>query len=305
MGSCFAENIGNRLSDNKFNTQINPFGALYNPSSIASSVESLLDEKIYTSNELFLQDGVWNSYSHHSRFSDLSPDECLIKINDEASAAQKQLKECDMLMITFGSAFVYRLKINGEIVSNCHKQPEKDFNRERLSVDQIASQYNELIQRLLTLRPEMNILFSVSPIRHLKDGLHENQLSKATLLLAIEQLCKSFPKSVFYFPAYEIVIDELRDYRFYADDMTHPSTLAINYIWECFSNSCLSKKSLQFITNWQEIQKAVSHRPFQPKSSEFQLFARKNVEKLEILSTQYPSIDFTKEKEYFTGLLSD
>lgn len=305
MGSCFAENIGNRLSDNKFNARINPFGVLYNPSSIASSVESLLDERIFTSKDLFQQDGIWNSFSHHSRFSDLCLDECLNMINVEASAAQKQLKECDMLMITFGSAFAYKLKTNGAIVANCHKLPEKDFNLKRLSVDEIVSQYNELIQRLLTLRPEINILFTVSPIRHLKDGLHENQLSKATLMLAIDLVCKSFPKSTFYFPAYEIIMDELRDYRFYAEDMTHPSTLAIDYIWECFCNCCLDKKSLQFITVWQEIQKAVSHRPFQPGSSAFQLFVRKNKEKLGILSTQYPSLDFTKEKEYFTGLLSD
>lgn len=305
MGSCFAENIGNKLSDNKFNIRINPFGVLYNPSSIASSLQSLLDERIFTSNDLFQQDAIWTSFSHHSRFSDLSLDKCLNMINVEASAAQIHLKECDTLMITFGSAFVYKLKTNGAIVANCHKLPEKNFNRQRLSVDEIVSQYNELIQRLLTLRPEMNILFTVSPIRHLKDGLHENQLSKAILLLAIDQLCKSFPINVFYFPAYEIILDELRDYRFYAEDMTHPSTLAIDYIWECFCHCCLDKKSLQFMTVWQEIQKAVNHRPFQPGSSAFQLFVRKNREKLEKLSSQYPTIDFTKEKDYFTGLLSE
>lgn len=305
MGSCFAENIGNRLSDNKFNIQVNPFGILYNPSSIATSIQSLLDERIFTSKDLFQQDAVWNSFSHHSRFSDLCINKCLNMINTEASAAQKQLKECDLLTITFGSAFVYKLKPDGTVVSNCHKLPEKSFDRHRLSVDEIVDQYNKLIQRLLTLHPEMNILFTVSPIRHLKDGLHENQLSKATLLLAIDQLCSLFPSNVFYFPAYEIVMDELRDYRFYAEDMTHPSGVAIEYIWEYFCRCCVTKKSLQFMSLWQEIQKAVNHRPFQPQSSAFQLFVRKNENKLQLLSSQYPSIDFAKEKEYFRGLLSD
>lgn len=305
LGSCFAEHIGNRLADNKFNTQINPFGVLYNPSSIASSLHALLDEKIFTSNDLFQQEGVWNSFSHHSRFSDLCIDNCLHKINTEASTAQKQLKACDLLTITFGSAFVYKSKSDGTVVSNCHKLPEKSFERHRLSVDEIVAQYKELIPRLLTLQPEMKILCTVSPIRHLKDGLHANQLSKATLLLAIDQLCSLFPFNVFYFPAYEIVMDELRDYRFYAEDMTHPSGVAIEYIWECFCRCCIAKKSLQFMTLWQEIQKAVNHRPFQPQSSAFQLFVRKNEEKLRLLSSQYPSIDFAKEKEYFRGLLSD
>lgn len=305
MGSCFAENIGNRLSDNKFSILVNPFGVLYNPFSIATSIQSLLDERIFTSNDLFQQDGVWNSFSHHSRLSDLCIDNCLNKINTEASAAQKQLKECDLLTITFGSAFVYKLKSDGTVVSNCHKLPEKSFNRHRLSVDEIVDRYKQLIPRLLTLHPEINILFTVSPIRHLKDGLHENQLSKATLLLAIDQLCGLFPENAFYFPAYEILMDELRDYRFYAEDMTHPSGVAIDYIWECFCRCCVAKKSLQFMTLWQEIQKAVNHRPFQPESSAFQNFVRKNEEKLQILSSQYPAIDFAKEKEYFRDLLSE
>ncbi|MDD2524952.1 MAG: GSCFA domain-containing protein [Bacteroidales bacterium] len=305
MGSCFAEHIGNRLSDNKFDIQINPFGVLYNPSSITSSLQALLDAKIFTSNDLFEQEGVWNSFSHHSRFSDLSIDNCLQKINTEASRAQKQLKACDLLTITFGSAFVYKLKSDGSVVSNCHKRSEKSFDRHRLSVDEIVVPYKELIPRLLTLHPEMKIVCTVSPIRHLKDGLHANQLSKATLLLAIDQLCCLFPETVFYFPAYEIVMDELRDYRFYADDMTHPSGVAIEYIWECFCHCCIAKKSLQFMTLWQEIQRAINHRPFQPQSAAFQTFVRKNEEKLELLSSHYPSIDFAKEKEYFRGLLSD
>ena len=234
MGSCFAENIGRKLEENKFSVDINPFGTLYNPASVAEGLRMLLRPERFTSGDLFRHEGVYHSFTHHSRFSAPSEEECLDHINSRLSQSSDFLRKATRLVITLGTAFVYRLKSDGRIVSNCHKLPEKMFDRQRLSTQEIVEDWKPLLLALWEQNPALKILFTVSPIRHWKDGAHENQLSKATLLLATDALQKDYPGRIAYFPAYEILMDELRDYRFYADDMLHPSPLAIDYIFATF-----------------------------------------------------------------------
>ena len=274
MGSCFAENIGRKLEENKFSVDINPFGTLYNPASVAEGLRMLLRPEYFTPGDLFQHEGIYHSFTHHSRFSAPSEEECLGHINSRLSESSDFLRKATRLVITLGTAFVYRLKSDGRIVSNCHKLPEKMFDRQRLSTQEIVEDWKPLLLALWEQNPALKILFTVSPIRHWKDGAHENQLSKATLLLATDALQKDYPGRIAYFPAYEILMDELRDYRFYADDMLHPSPLAIDYI-----------------------QKAINHKPFQPDSEAYKRFILQTLLKMERISEKIPSFDIRKEIE--------
>ena len=213
FGSCFAENIGNLLLANKFRCDVNPFGILYNPLSVAEAIRQTLSYKTYNEADLFCDRAGWHSFMHHSSFSGNSAEECLSRINDRLGRAAIELPQTDWLMITWGTAWVYSLKETGTIVGNCHKQPDKLFTRRLLSVEEIVSEYFNLLKTLRELNPRLNVLFTVSPIRHAKDGMHGNQISKSTLLLAVDTLQRHFPMC-HYFPSYEIMMDELRDYRF-------------------------------------------------------------------------------------------
>ena len=200
-------------------------------------------------------------------------------------------------MLTFGTAYVYEQKETGKVVSNCHKLPENKFNRRLLSVEEIVEDYTALITEMAARNPDLKWLFTVSPIRHIRDGMHANQLSKSTLLLAIDRLQQLFPERVFYFPSYEIILDELRDYRFYADDMLHPSPLAVNYLWKCFSDSFFSAETKQVMTEVEDIRKDMAHKPFHPESEAYQRFLGQIVLKIERLIGKYPYLDFQKETE--------
>lgn len=230
-GSCFSEHIGNLLAEHKFSCDVNPFGVLYNPMSIATSIQCLLKKALYREKDLREEQGIWYSLMHHSTFSSHKEEDCLQKINQRIAQGHEHLNQADWIIFTWGSSFVYTWKENGEIVGNCHKLPSRLFERKMVSADEITAIYLPLLQELKAVRPNLQCLFTVSPIRHLKDGLHGNQLSKANLLIAIDQICRQMD-FCHYFPSYEIMIDELRDYRFYADDMMHPSPLATQYIWE-------------------------------------------------------------------------
>ncbi|MDR1202895.1 MAG: GSCFA domain-containing protein [Tannerellaceae bacterium] len=297
MGSCFAENIGTKLNDAKFTVDVNPFGILYNPASVALSLKTLLHPAQFSSDDLFEHEGLFHSFAHHSRFSSPSPEESSDKINRRLAVSAANLSKASRLVITFGTAFVYRLKSTGQIVSNCHKLPEKMFFREILSAEAILTEWNTLFLSLWEQNPDVKILFTVSPIRHWRDGAHTNQLSKATLLLAVDALQRKYPERIGYFPAYEIMMDELRDYRFYADDMLHPSSVAIEYIWECFTRHCLARESQVVLKEWQEIQKAMNHRPFQPQSKGYRQFISQTLLKAEQISRKFPSFDIVKEIE--------
>ncbi|MBP3517406.1 MAG: GSCFA domain-containing protein [Parabacteroides sp.] len=297
LGSCFAENIGKKLEENKFKTDLNPFGTLYNPSSIAEAIRMLLRPERFTGDDLFQHEGIYHSFSHHSRFSSSSETECLANINGRLFRSADALRESRRMILTFGTAWVYRLKSSGKVVSNCHKLPEKMFDRQLLTVEKIATEWKSLLLSLWEQNPDLKILFTVSPIRHWKDGAHGNQLSKATLLLAIDVLQKEFPERTAYFPAYEIMMDELREYRFYADDMLHPSPAAVEYIWERFTDNMLSTDSLTILKEWKNIQKAINHKPFQPESEAYKRFISQTLLKIERLNEKFPFFDMTNEVE--------
>lgn len=304
MGSCFASHIGGRLAQMKWQAEVNPFGVLYNPSSIAEALSLLMDYRPLKEDTLTLfPDGGWNTWLHHSAYSLPDKDKSLTQINARMELAAKRLIEADVLVITLGTAWVYRLKENGRIVGNCHKMPDRMFVRQRLTVGDIVSEYVALLGRLWSVNPQLRILFTVSPVRHLKDGLHGNQLSKSTLLLAVDELCATFPGQCYYFPAYEIVVDELRDYRFYAEDMAHPSMQAVEYVWECFVEHCVDADAQAFMAQWVKVVRALEHRPFRPESEQYLQFVQQNLLKITDLKERYPYIEVDKEIDLCHTLL--
>jgi hypothetical protein len=280
MGSCFVENIAEKIVRNGFQADVNPFGIVYNPLSLGKGLSGLIKRTVYTGDALFEHQGVYHSFHHHSRFSGLNQVLVLEQINSRIRQSSLFLREANRLILTFGTATVYRLVSSGEVVANCHKLPAHCFREERLSVESIVQQWNELIQRLWALNPALQLLFTVSPIRHKKDGAHENQLNKATLLLAVDALIKANERC-YYFPSYELILDDLRDYRFYAEDMLHPGQQAIDYIWEKFSEACFDVPTRERIQEWQSICQALSHRPLNPESEEYKRFLAATNEKKE------------------------
>ena len=245
MGSCFADEIGAQMMQRALQVTCNPFGTLYNPLSIAQAINlSITNDSL----PLVEYEGLWHSMAHHGSFSHAAKEETEQAVRASIETLQNALKKATVVIITFGTAWVYEM--NGEIVGNCHKLPESTFTRRRLSVEEIVAAWKPILERY----PDKHWLFTVSPIRHIKDGLHENQLSKATLLQAVEQLGD-------YFPSYEIMLDELRDYRFYADDLVHPSSLAVNYIWERFIDTFCTPQTRNEMTLQLKRWKQTQHRP--------------------------------------------
>jgi hypothetical protein len=302
MGSCFTENIGEKLSWYKFPVYVNPLGITYNPVSVKKGLERLLECNHYKKDELGFDGNLYFSFDHHSRFSDVNADVCLDKINTSLQKGSSALKGASFLFLTFGTSWFYRLRSSDAIVNNCHKLPERAFERARLSVDDIIKEYETLIPLLNEYNPRLQLVFTVSPIRHWKDGAHENQLSKSVLLLAIDALCKKF-KQTFYFPAYELVMDELRDYRFYEEDMLHPNKIAINFIWQRFLDCFADKDALKLMPEIEKIQLSKQHRPFNQHTDQFKTFVRRQMQKIEELTRKYDVIDMNEEYEYFKKYL--
>jgi len=306
FGSCFSENIGQKLIDLKFKVDMNPFGILYNPESIANSLKLLLKNQTFTESDLFFDQGLWNSFYHHSRFSDVNREMALEKINSRIKLSAEFLKTSDFLMITFGTAWVYELISTGQIVSNCHKIPAKQFNRFRLGVNEISEAYHHLLDELWKFNPNLKIIFTVSPIRHWKDGAIENQVSKSTLILSIERLITGIEnRNCSYFPSYEIMMDELRDYRFYAEDMIHLSPVATDYIFDRFSKFLISKESMNLVDNVMKIRKAVMHRPVNSSSVEYKKNLLLNMDKINKLTLCFPYLNFEQEKSSLKQKLTD
>ncbi|MDR0413765.1 MAG: GSCFA domain-containing protein, partial [Dysgonamonadaceae bacterium] len=272
MGSCFVENLSARLVRAGFAVANNPFGILFNPVSIAGGLSDLLDNRVYTPADLFPHRDLFHSFSHHSRFSGTDAHRVLENLNTHREQSSAFLRCAGVLIVTFGTARCYRLLSSGEVVANCHQLPARLFREERLAVDGITEQWTALADRLREQNPRLKILFTVSPVRHWKDGAHENQLSKSTLLLAVNELVNARTSCCFYFPSYEIMMDDLRDYRFYAEDLVHPSTQAIDYIWEKFCHAHFDQATRALIDEWEGIQQALAHRPFHPESEEYQRF---------------------------------
>ena len=249
VGSCFADEIGEKMVRGGFEAMVNPFGTLYNPASIAASLLRSISEKEYTADSVELiqseSDGMWHSWMHHSSFSSLDVATLVERINGTTHCVADFLREADVLIVTMGTAIIYRLKGTGMLVANCHKQLDSLFVRERLNSYDIVDQWEMLLQLLESVNPKLKVIFTVSPIRHKRDGYHVNQVSKGILLQGVDEIVngKSSNSQCFYFPSYEIMMDELRDYRFYADDMIHPSEKAVEYIWQRFQDTYFDNKT--------------------------------------------------------------
>ncbi len=299
MGSCFAENIGKRLVACKFPVLLNPFGILYNPLSIAAAVRCIAGGELFTeqSHELVFHGERWHSMLHHGDFSRGDKADVVSAVNGSICQARSFLSGLDLLTLTLGTAYVYRRKSDNMVVGNCHKIPGSEFTRSLLKVDEVVSAIAQAFEDVRRHSPEVKLLLTVSPIRHIRDGAHGNQVSKAVLLLAVEELKRCFPGKVFYFPAYEIVLDELRDYRFYAEDMIHPSDVAAGYVWDCFRASYFDAAADRLATQVEEITRALSHRPFDPCSQAYKDFKSKLLLKIEEMIKKYPFFDFSNEIE--------
>lgn len=308
-GSCFTEHIAKYLSDNKFNVLGNPNGILFNPVSITQSLLSYILPKQYTQEDIFYFNESWHSWDHHSRFSALETTDTLTRINTSQNAAHHFLKSADWLIITLGSAFVYEWteknsplypigQRSTNVVANCHKVPQDKFHKRLLSTEEVMAQMDELVYRLSIFNPQLKIIFTISPVRHLRDGLIENNKSKAVLIQAVHAMTDKFDK-LFYFPAYELLIDDLRDYRFYAEDMVHPNYLATDYVWEKFTAACIDPSAYAIMKEMQTINAAIRHRPFNPSSVAHFQFLQQNADKVRRLKEQYSYIDFANELDYF------
>ena len=303
FGSCFSENIGNKLKEHKFKVDSNPFGILYNPVSISNSLKRLLEDKHFDKSELVYNNEMHHSFMHHGSFSDVNEQLCLKRINERYSYATNFLKETDLLLITFGTAYAFNLQSTQQVVSNCHKFPANNFNRYRLSIDTIVEEWSYLIKVLVNQNSDIRFIFTVSPIRHFRDGAHENQISKSILHIAIEDLKNKFKDRVEYFPAYEIMIDELRDYRFYNEDMVHPTSVAQDYIWKCFSDCFFSKDTQKINKEWISIQKSIDHRPLNTETQSYSKFLLSTVKNIESFAKKYPQIQCEEEIRQIVSLI--
>ncbi len=307
IGSCFTEQIGTKLSNHKFSVLDNPNGILFNPISITKSITSYIDNKQYHESELFYQNECWNSWEHHSRFSNPDKEKCLAGINESQNKAHVFLQQTDWLLITLGSAFVYEtsplsplLQERGEakIVANCHKVPTDKFNKRLLQIDEVVSALQKMIEKLVLFNPGLKIIFTISPVRHLRDGFIENNRSKATLIHSVHQLIEK-NSNCFYFPAYELIIDDLRDYRFFAEDMVHPNYAATNYVWEKFMATCIDEPSQQLMKEIAIIVSAKNHKPFNPTSEQHKKFLQTNLEKIKKMRLQFPYLNLDEEENFF------
>jgi lysophospholipase L1-like esterase len=296
LGSCFVENIGEKLEYFKFQNIINPFGILFHPKAIETLIENAINKKEYSEKDIFFYNERWNCFDAHSVLSNASKDSLLLKLNNALDLTTKQLNNSTHIIITLGTAWVFRFIESNQIVANCHKIPQKQFKKEILSVDEIVKSIENIESLLRSQNQNIQIIYTVSPVRHLKDGFIENSQSKSHLLTAIHKVLNpnsetQNPKST-YFPSYEIMMDELRDYRFYAEDMIHPNITAINYIWEKFQQVWISSDALKTMDEVSIIQKGLLHKPFNPNSNSHQQFFQDLEEKKTQLQKQFSHITF-------------
>jgi hypothetical protein len=294
LGSCFTDEIGGRMLSHKFPVMINPFGTLFNPASICDNLEMLIEGKVFTVNDLFMHNGKWFSFSHYTGFDRHDQQECLALVNKSIQDAALWIRECNCIFITLGTAWTFIYNATGKVVANCHKLPSADFTRKLLEPEEIGERVDHMLTALKRINPRARIIFSVSPVRHWKDGAVNNQLSKSILLLGIHRLMKKH-SAISYFPAYEIFMDELRDYRFYATDMLHPSETGSSYIWERFCDSWLDEASKKMMAGVNAIIKAVAHRPGQSDLPNLKKFSENLLKQIDQLTLSNPNLDFSPE----------
>ena len=283
VGSCFAQRMGHRWMDNKFTALVNPFGTLYNPVSLFRLMQDALEGRSPDASAFVVRESFFFHYDLHSDI--YAPDQEALrkKIQDKLLLTQAFLSTANWVVVTLGSAFGYERIETGRIVANCHKQPSHLFRKRLLTVEEIVKSFTSLKAALDLINPDVRYLFTVSPVRHLRDTLEQNSVSKATLRLAVEQLRQQYPERFHYFPSYEIMIDELRDYRYYEADMLHPTLVAEEYLWNKLTTAYLDQETTAFLSQWTKIKKALAHRPFYPDSEAHQQFLRNTLTQLKQL----------------------
>lgn len=303
IGSCFSENMGAKLNTHLFKVFENPHGILFNPISVAQSLSDCIHNKQYTEADLFQLNEVWNSWQHHSRFSGISSKEALDKINNSIAKAHTFLKTADHIVITLGSAWVYQLNSQsphaaGLVVANNHKAPATWFEKALMKPDALVLLLNKMVKDLLQFNPHLQIIFTISPVRHLREGLVENNRSKAVLIQAVHEIVDS-TENVAYFPSYEYVIDDLRDYRFYAEDLVHPNYAASNYVWEKWVETYMNEETQGIMKQVAELQLAVQHKPFFAGSTQHKEFLQNCIAKSERLLSLYPYLPLNDQVQFF------
>lgn len=300
IGSCFTEHISGRLAQHKFHTLQNPHGILFNPLSVADSLESYLSGRTYTESDLFFLNETWNSWDHHSRFSHTDVPATLAAINDSQQAAHAFIGEADWVIITLGSAFQYFLKEHERAVANNHRAPAQWFEKRLLETDTITEALQAMLEELFRCNEQVQVLFTISPVRHIRDGVVDNNRSKARLIESVHALCAANERC-HYFPAYELIIDILRDYRFYDVDFVHPNYLATEFVWEEFVKACIAPEDVPLMDTIKEIMTARHHRARFPDTEGHRKFLDRYAEKIRSLVQAHPYLDLGEELGYFTG----
>ncbi len=298
IGSCFTDHMYSHLTASKFHALQNPNGVLFNPVSIAQALTRYMENRHVEGGELFERNGLWNHWEFHSKMSCTDLDEAVLSMNRQITAAHNFLKNAQWLIITLGSAFVYELE-GKKIVANCHKLPAASFTKRMLGVDELVSLFNRVITLLKSFNPSINIMFTVSPVRHLRDGFVENNRSKAVLIHGVDRIVQS-GEGLHYFPAYELIVDDLRDYRFYAEDMVHPNYLATRYVWEKFCVACINGKTREVMKELEQLKHAVQHKALHPDSAEHRKFLEKFKKISQSLSQRFPKLDLAAEINHFS-----
>lgn len=303
-GSCFTEAIGAKLDGFKFRTLQNPNGILFNPVSVADSLTVCIERSFVTQENLFYYNEAWHSWRHHSRFSGITAAEAIAKINATTTAAHQFLKDADYLFLTLGSAWVYTLTdkaanaVVGSVAANNHKAPADWFVRRLLTTEEVLQTLDNVVHRLRHFNPKLKVIFTISPVRHLREGAVDNNRSKAVLIGGVHHLVNKFD-GLYYFPAYELVLDDLRDYRFYAEDLVHPNYFATNYVWERFVEACVDGKTQVLMEEIYAVNLARQHKPFNPASEKHKTFLRNHLAKVEALQLRLPHLNFEEERSYF------
>ena len=292
LGSCFAENMGKKFDYFKFQATTNPFGIIFNAVSLEKLIRRAVENRTFTENDIFFHNDLWHCYEVHSELSNSDKDAFLESLNDIIRSTNKQLNDSTHIIITLGTSWVYRNIETNEIVANCHKVPQKQFTKELLSIHQTEESLQSIISLIHSVNPNCNFIFTVSPVRHIKDGFTENTLSKAHLIAAIHKTITNHKSNITYFPSYEIMMDELRDYRFYAEDMLHPNQTAIDYIWIQFFENYISESVFGLMNEICSIQKGLQHRPFNPNTESHQKFVLTLEEKMKRINERLPTIQF-------------
>lgn len=297
LGSCFADHIGARLKTDKFPALVNPFGTLYSPDVIAHHLRRCMEGTPYTEADVWEgEDGLWRHWMHQGLFAAPTAGALVDRLNRTLLYTADWLRHCDVLLLTWGTSVVYRLKEGGQLVANCHRRPDGLFVRSRTCAAEIVDIWRDTLQQLCRVRPDLRVVLTVSPVRHRRDGLHGNNLSKAELLIAADTLAGSMPGRIAYFPAYELLLDELRDYRFYAPDMVHPTAQAADYIYERLCEAFVPEAEARLCARCRAIAAALTHRPFRPEGEDYQQLLRQQLQAMEAIERECPLIDFTEER---------